>query len=114
LAALQRSLGNFLFERLGNGILEAIFLGQAARADQHVYQEIFHILFLRSFWAKDLKKLRHAAWFVSKGLIFVITVAASIIGHLGRQGHNGLLSFVPVPPETLGDRRSFPVTAAVL
>src|SRR5659263_150498 len=46
------------------------------------------------------------------GLIFVITVAASIIGHLGWEGHNGFLSFVPVPTETREDRRSFPVTAA--
>jgi len=55
LAALQRSLGDFLFERLGNGILEAIFLGQAARADEHVEQGLFHIFFQRSFWAKFLK-----------------------------------------------------------
>ena len=60
-AALQRSLGDVLLERLDNGFLEAMFLGQAAGADEHVEQNLFHSFLKRFFWARNLKKLRRVA-----------------------------------------------------
>jgi hypothetical protein len=81
--ALQRSLDDFLFVRFDNGFLEAIFFGQAARADEHVEQGLFHIFFLRSFWAKFLKNLDGLTGSFELRLIVVITGAASIAGKPG-------------------------------
>jgi hypothetical protein len=80
LAALQRSLGDFLFERLGNGILEALFFGQAARADEHVEQAFY--IFFQDLLGKFLKT-RRANWFVGTVNDSVITGAPSIAGKLG-------------------------------